>query len=132
MPEHKLMGGYSRSLDRYYELYVAVESDERMCLREAYEYPDRPGIEGREYGYRLWIPAAQVDALLVRLAREAQLESAIPPAEKVTYLVMVLECLIGQGKLTPPETARAKENLDIFISWLEQEHIPYETSSWVW
>lgn len=132
MPEHKLMGGYSRSLDRYYDLYVAVEPVGRVCLREAYEYPDRPGIEGREYGYRLWIAAAQVDAWLACLAREAQVEPAVAPAGKETHLVMVLERLIEQGKLAPPETARAKENLDAFISWLEQEHIPYETSSWVW
>ena len=132
MPEHKLMGGYSRSLDRYYNLYVAVEPDGRVCLREEYEYPDRAGIEGREYGYRLWIPAAQMDAWLARLAREAQGESAIPSADKDGYLLMVLKQLVKQGRLAPPETVRAKENLDLFIAWLEQEHIPYESDTWVW
>jgi hypothetical protein len=132
MPEQKLLGGYSRSLDRYYDLYAAIEPDGRVCLREHYEYPDRPGIEGREYGYRLWIAAAQMDAFLARLAREARLAPDVPATDSVALLIRVLKQLVKQGKLAPPETVRAKENLDVLTAWLEQERIPYETSSWVW
>ncbi len=132
MSEHKVMGGYSQSLDRYYHLYAGIDADGRVCLREEYEYPDRPGLEGREYGFRLWIAAEHVDAWLARLAREGQLEPDSSSADAEASLVTLLARLVKQGRLASAEAVRAQENLDTFKSWLAQEGIPYESDSWVW
>lgn len=132
MPEHKLTGGYSRSRDRYYDLFVSVEADGRVSFREDYDYPERGEFEAREYSYRLWIAAEHTSALLARLAREAQAEPALAPAEAEASLVSLLKQLLDLGKLAPTETARAKENFNTLKAWLEQEQIPYEESFWVW
>ena len=127
-----MTGGYSKSLDRYYDLSVSVESAGGIRLREAYEYPERGDIEGREYKYSLVIPAAYVDTFLIRLAQAAQLEPTPPQERKIEYLITLLKRLIQQGALASVETARAQENLDTFKSWLKQDNIPYEEHNWVW
>jgi hypothetical protein len=153
MPSHKVTGGYSQRLDRYYTLFADVDNEGGINIVETYDYAARGDDAGREIIYHLTIPADGATAFLARLTREAhRARSHAHPSrrrglvalfahiwtggrrhahsEQQRALVVLLQQLVQQGVLASAASAEAKQNLEALIAWLEQEQIPYAMRPW--
>jgi hypothetical protein len=149
MPVQQVTGGLSQRQDRSYFLFAGVDTEGGIEIIETYDYPARGQYQGREYAYRLTIPAAYATVFLARLAREAQPHPS--PLQRLgalfshngsggrrrghskpqqQALVTLFKQLVKRGVLASAETASAKQNLETLIAWLDQEQIPYAVSPW--